>query len=115
MDSIDIFRGICYAIVIFLLMAMGWVANEAYKDYTNKQTLNGLWFGNRNWSYTEVEQTANKLDSSGQWVLININNKMSYEEIISVCIHESSHELFARKCTKNIDKCMELIANEEIT
>lgn len=97
------------ALMLILGILIGWAGNEAWKVYTNKQTLQGLWFGNGNWNYTEVKQSANKLDSSGQWVLVNINKQTSYEDIIKICEHEASHELFVRQCTSNVSECMELM------
>jgi hypothetical protein len=100
---------IIVAAIFILGLGIGWALNESWEAYTNEQTLNGLWFGNGNWNYTEVKYSANKLDSSGQWVCVNINKETSYQDIIKICEHEASHELFARQCTANVSECMELM------
>ena len=96
-------------LMVIVGVGIGWSLNESYDNYTNKQTLRGLWFGDGNWNYTDVKYSANKLDSTGHWVCVNVQEEYSYDDIIKICEHESAHELFARQCSANIEECMKLM------
>ena len=104
MDNID------YIILGFLLISgifLGWFGNDLYKNYNNELQIKGLWFSNWN-NITQVKDYAYSMDSSGEWVCINVNNKMDYEDIVNTCQHEAGHELFARKCQDNPEICFKL-------
>jgi hypothetical protein len=34
---------------------------------------------------------------------------MDYKRAVEVCSHEVGHEIFAEKCEKNIEKCIEAV------
>ena len=86
---------------------LGWFVNEIYQDWNNERQIKGLWFSNWN-NLTQVKDEAYSMDSSGQWVCINVNSKMDYKDIIDTCEHEASHELFARKCDESPEVCFKL-------
>ena len=91
-----------YILVIFLLISVGWLGNDIYKEYTNKKILNGIQIRNTNWN--EAIKTSYKLDSLGDWVCINIKG-MSYKKAVETCQHETAHELFAEICEKDTKLC----------
>ena len=87
-------------------IGIGWAGNKLYDAYSNKRVLNGLWI-NYNITNLDAVKEAEKYDEYGTWVCVNIK-QMKYQDIIDTCIHEASHELFARNCETNATKCMEL-------
>ena len=100
-----------YIILIILLISIGWIGNDLYKDYQLKNelkpVLNGMWFGN--WpNETKVMNELYSIDYSGEWICINVRKEMNSQDIIDTCTHEASHELFARKCQDNPKICFEV-------
>lgn len=107
MEAYKVILSILGIIIAICLISLGWIGGDIYREYKNDRILNGLWFGSG--SYTEIREKAYNLDDSGEWVCINIDEKMNYNTIVKTCEHEASHELFARKCTKNETKCLEIM------
>jgi hypothetical protein len=104
MEKIDkIFMGI----FIILALTMGYLANDAYRYYSNKRTVDGLWMP-LNISKVDAIKTAQKWDKTGNWICINIVG-MKVNDIIETCEHEAGHEIFARYCEKNATKCLEAV------
>lgn len=98
-------------ILIGSIFFLGWFGNTLYKDWNNKKTLDGMWL--QGYNEKEAYNELNSLDNSGEWVCVNVDKTMSYKDIIETCEHEASHELFARKCTENVSKCMDVFDNEK--
>lgn len=61
----------------------------------------------RNASEQQAIDRAYALNPNADWVVINVKN-MTYEKIIDICVHEASHELFAKGCENNPEMCLEL-------
>jgi hypothetical protein len=114
-DSVDIFRWVCYTIVIMLLLAMGWVANEAYRSYNHIREYDGLSFSNVTGSHADILKVAYGYDAYGNWVCVNVNG-MNFKRAYQTCVHECTHnvysEIFAEKCEENYEVCDELIKQE---
>lgn len=94
-------------VLILGLFIIGWLSNTAYRDYNYHREYNGLWLGDIQNKSTALE-TAQSYDTGGYWACTNVRD-MTIEQIQETCIHESMHELFARECTKNMSKCMEVL------
>ena len=95
------------SIVIVCIFILGILSANLYNDYNYQKKLDGLWLNGYN--YSSVKEKTSSLDNSGQWVCININDEMNYEEIVNTCEHEAGHELFARLCDKEPEKCFKLM------
>jgi hypothetical protein len=98
---------ILYITMAFSICAVGWFSHDVYNSMNDKRELKGLWFSNLN--YSSVSKQAYEMDNAGEWVCTNIVKSMTFKDIIETCTHEASHELFARQCTDNVEKCMEAI------
>lgn len=84
---------------------IGWLYGE-YQDIRNNDKLfDGFRIGNID--KNGVYERALERDGKGNWVCLNVKG-MVYKDIIDTCIHEASHELFARNCEKNSSKCLEI-------
>jgi hypothetical protein len=89
---------------VILFFILGWAGANLWSIVSLEKKIAGLWFNNYN--YSEAENTAYNMDSSGQWVCVNVDKNMNYETIVEVCQHEAAHEVFARKCQKNPELCI---------
>ena len=107
-DSVDIFRWVCYTIVIMLLLAMGWVANEAYRSYNHIREYDGLSFSNATGSHADILKSAHGYDAYGDWVCTNVNG-MSYAECVMTSQHECAHEIFAEIIEEHPEKIQEVM------
>ncbi|VVB78570.1 Uncharacterised protein [uncultured archaeon] len=103
MDRQIIFILIISIIGIFIL---GWISNNLYRVQINQKQIEGLWFSNYN--YSNAINYAENIDSSGEWVCINVDKNMDYNDCISTASHECGHELFARKCENDPKICFKL-------
>lgn len=45
---------------------------------------------------------------SGTFICVNIDNVKTLRDLVTTCEHEAGHEIFARECEVNFDKCVEL-------
>lgn len=86
---------------------IGWFVHDGYNILMDHRQVQGLWFSNIN--YTQMSKQAKEIDNNGEWVCVNVVKSMSYKDIVNTCEHEAAHELFARQCTANVEKCMEVI------
>lgn len=93
-------------LVLILGTVIGYCINEVYREYNNKQELRGLWL--KGYNSTQAMKKVYSLDDSGQWVCVNINKNLDYEDIVETCLHEAGHELFARKCADDPEVCFKL-------
>ena len=108
-------------ILCLFVFSLGFCSSQLYLSYKEDKInddglvkIAGLWLTNYN--YSEVQKKLYDTDNSGQWVCVNVNNGLSYEDIIRTCTHEASHELFARKCVSNPELCFNIekeIKNEK--
>ena len=96
-----------FILLTICFLAIGFLGNEFYTNWNNEIQIKGLWFNNWN-NLTQVKEKAYSMDSSGEWVCINVNSKMSYQDCIDTATHECSHELFARKCEDNPEVCFKI-------
>ena len=106
-----ILESILTIILLGAVFALGWYGNDMYRWHENKQEVAGLWMSGID--YEMAQEEAYGLDSTGQWVCINVNKDLSFDQIIETCTHEAGHELFARKCADNPSICFELIRELE--
>ena len=51
-------------------------------------------------------------DNKGDWVCVNVQD-MSYKRAVEVCIHETSHEIFAEQMENNPKQFYKLIEKLE--
>lgn len=93
---------VCVIFIGIGLFVLGWFSNEAYKDWNNKKIVAGLWISNSN--YSNAVEKAYNLDNSGQWVLINVDKDMDYNECVRVASHECGHELWSKLCQEDDNK-----------
>lgn len=105
MGKLEIFGVIVMGI---MLIGIGWLAGDIYNDVNQKIQIRGLWFNNFQ-NYSDVQEYAYNQDHSGEWVCINVNKDLTFEDIVETCTHEASHELFARKCTEQPEECIKLM------
>lgn len=52
-----------------------------------------------------VNYTMNGVSYPGDWIHINVEDR-NYNESLRVCKHEIAHEIFARECSDDFDKCL---------
>jgi len=101
---------IFFVIEFILIFSIGFVSNYAYKEITNKRTLDGLWL--HNYNGTEAKIKAQERDSLGHWICVNIKG-MDYSLAVETCQHEVGHEIFAEICEKDMDKCFAVVEELE--
>lgn len=87
------------------LLAFGWLSHDIYTEWNNKKTIEGLWFNNYN--YSIVQQKAYEMDDSGQWVCVNIDKTMDYNDCVRIASHECGHELWSTICGNDPKLCLE--------
>lgn len=97
-----IFLCICFFII-------GWASNDLYKDLSNKRIYDGL--NMRGYNFSEAMAIAYDLDDYGDWVCVNVKG-MDFKHAIEVCQHEVGHEMFAKICEKDMEKCFEIVEDE---
>ena len=97
---------ISFSFLIGFGIVIGWAVNEVYSNYG--RNFDGFWIPERN--YTEAQAFLKTKEPTGNWVCVNIKN-MDYRKAVEICKHEVAHEIFARSCEKDVDKCFE-VANE---
>lgn len=93
--------------IMALCFGVGWGVNDLYEYHSNKIQIRGLWMTGFNHSAAETQ--AYSLDHKGEWICINVNDNMKFQDIVNTCNHEAGHELFARKCSKNPELCLKLM------
>lgn len=100
-------KEISVGVMIICLISLGWLSNSLYQEYSNNREINGLWIPTQDATKYQVEDYAQSRESSGEWICVNIKG-MTMKEVIDTCNHEAGHEIFARYCENNIDKCLEV-------
>lgn len=101
-------RFVALSILIFCLIslvAIGFVGGKIYSSiyggcYT-MANIRGLWL-------PDIQELKNY---NGKYICINIDNTTNLEELDLTCKHEVGHEIFARYCEKDFDKCKEILKN----
>ena len=81
-----------FAILTMLILTIGWLANDIYRNYTHQRDYEGLFIMNA--ERQQARDTAKDYDTLGDWICINVNG-MTYEDVIRTCQHEAGHEVFA--------------------
>ena len=97
-------------ILLLCLISIGWLGNDLYRYYANHRDYNGLWI-NGNITKVEALEHSQRYDTVGSWICVNIKG-MDIDQIINTCEHEASHELFAQKCSNDMEKCKEVMKYE---
>ncbi len=91
------------------LIAIGWIGNEVYREYSNHRDFNGLFIQDK--TYQQSKDIADRKDKLGDWVCVNTKG-MNFKDIVETCQHEAGHEVFAtviEKYPEKINKVMEII------
>lgn len=88
---------------------IGWFGNDIYRDKTNYRDYDGLWMPT-NYNKVQALETAYNYDSVGNWICVNIKG-MELKDMEETVMHEIGHEAFARYCSKNVTKCLEVVEN----
>ena len=104
MDKIDIIFSI---VAILFLLSLGWIGNIVYTEWNNVKQINGLWLSNFN--KTRAMEKAYEMDDSNQWICVNIDKTMNYQDCLDISAHECGHELFAKKCQDKPEVCFKLM------
>ena len=73
---------------------IGWLIGNS--NINTSARIDGVWLRNLD-SLTNYE---------GRFICINIDETKTLKELSSTCTHEAAHEVFARECENNIDKCL---------
>ena len=94
-----------FILMMSIVFVLGWTTNDLWRHYNNVRTVNGLWIDNAN--RTRARDIAEERDNLGTWICVNIRG-MEIEEAFNTCRHEVAHEIFARKCEDDIEKCFEV-------
>lgn len=103
----NIMRTILILSMAICLVALGWQGNNYYRSLQQKTEIMGWWIANDGYNKTEVLEYARSTESYGDWICVNIKGR-SIEETQKICEHETGHEIFARYCENNINKCINL-------
>ena len=96
-------------ILAICLIAIGWVGNEVYREYSNHRDFNGFFLQDA--TYKQSKEVANIKEKLGDWICINTRG-MDFKDIVETCQHEAGHEVFAEVIEKHpekINKVMEII------
>ena len=96
------------SIFIVLMIGIGWFGNDFYREIYNLRNVDGLWIPKDNLTESQAETMAKSYDSVGDWICVNIKG-MSIDVLQETINHEVGHEIFARYCEKNIEKCKEVV------
>jgi hypothetical protein len=92
---------------LFLISLIGIGYGLGMKETKSDKLFNGLRFEDTD-NYGKAMQIAHDTEGTGDWVCINIKD-MDYKQAVKTCQHEVGHEIFAKECEKDIDKCMEAV------
>jgi len=104
---------VCF--VLFAILSVAFISfliynsdvfTEQAKQQPSRITVEGLWL--KNYNRSGALETAYDVQPDGRWVCVNINN-MSYERMLEVVAHETSHEMFANSCQSNPEQCFDAI------
>lgn len=98
---------IMLTILVLLILTIGWLGNDIYRDAMNHRDINGLWI-HKNFTNSEVQKYVASRDIVGDWVCINIRG-MTIPEIITTCEHEAAHEVFAEYCEDTPLECLKIV------
>lgn len=104
---------IVMAIVIAGIVLGFWIGYQTANDQNDitGNKIDGMWIkGDMN--KTAVKDYVQERDTGGDWICVNIKG-MTYQRMIEVCNHEAGHEIFAEKCEKNIEKCIDGATNAQ--
>lgn len=89
---------------LVLSFILGFSLAKAYdhyyleKEINNQVKIKGVWI-----------QDAKLLSKyKGSYICVNIDETKTLKELTRICQHEIGHEIFARQCEKDINKCLEL-------
>lgn len=96
--------------IIILLFGGGVLAGWLYfgnnvkviEDCSTQAKIKGLWL-------PDIKELKNY---EGQYICINIEQTKTLEDLQKIINHEIGHEIFARYCEDDFDKCLE-VTNEE--
>jgi len=89
---------IVFALVIIFVALCSFLVGMVYQWGTEEYEYNGLW-------------SRDDCGFKGHWIHIHVD-EMKYEDIVTTCIHEATHEAVARKCENNYTKCKEILGDE---
>jgi hydrogenase maturation factor len=94
-----------------LLISLGVAGTMLYQELKNQRLIDGIYA--KGVTHEVAMEIANNMDKRGDWVCVNVAYDMPLERAYDVCIHECSHrafdEIFAERCEKDINKCLEII------
>jgi len=86
----------CFAVLIFLIGFTTSYLIEKSKDSTQVRVY-GVWT-------SDIE----KLEGyEGTFICVNVDTTKTLDELRRTCEHEAGHEIFARFCEEDFDKCLE--------
>lgn len=104
-----LFIGFVVLVLIALSGFTGYMLKgEGCQQY--ERTIDGLYLGN--WNETRVREHTKEIEPRGDWICTNVR-EMSFQEAIETCNHEVGHEIFAKVCEKDIDKCLRAVNSKE--
>ena len=112
-EEIYSIRFYIFSIILFpcLFFCLGYLTKSLYLEHLQKDDyqskINGLWFKGLD-NETSAITEAQKWDTGGDWVCINIRNK-SYSSMVKTINHEVAHEVFARNCENNLTRCTDIL------
>lgn len=88
-------------------IVIGACGHILYKDYVSQKTVDGLWIPADNLTKYEALELAYTA-SVGNWICVNIED-MKLKDMENIIRHEIAHEMFARNCESDWDKCKEVM------
>ena len=95
-----------FVIIALILLGVGWLSNDIYRNYSTQKDYEGLYIMNR--EYQRTMDLAREYDSFGDWVCINVRG-MDYDDVVRVCQHEAAHEVFAEVIQEHPEKIIEVM------
>lgn len=103
-------KKIILTIICLCLFGIGVCASQIYNYYypvtiekvveecSTQAKISGLWL-------PDIKDLENY---NGKYICINLDETTNLKELQRICEHEIGHEIFARVCEKDIDKCLDL-------
>lgn len=95
-----------------MMIALGSLGMLIYQDIQDERVLNGVYLYYED-SLMDARGRAERMESNGNWVCLNVAYDMSYREAYDTCVHECSHmsfaEIYAEKCEGDPVNCMEFL------
>ena len=69
---------------------------QVIEDCSTQAKIGGLW----------IRNMSSLQDYAGTFICVNIEQTKTLRQLEKTCEHEVGHEIFARECAKDFEKCL---------